>query len=134
MPWNLRCISRLRWIAGMPHWPRAVGKHHHVGAEPRRRIHRILARRDGVDTPVEAVFRARSQLDPRLLVIGTVGLDPAGAQCIDDHRGRFVEPAAALVHRAAERSKFAPRQPPAKPEPQPAVGKKVEHRRLLGHA
>ena len=95
---------------------------------------RILARRDGVDAPVEAVFRARAQLDPRLLVISAVGLDPAGAQCIDDHRRRLVEPAAALVHRAAERGKFAPRQAAAKPEPQPAVAKKVEHRRLLGHA
>jgi hypothetical protein len=37
-----------------PHRPRAVGEHHHVGAEARRRIHRILARRDGVDAPVEA--------------------------------------------------------------------------------
>ncbi len=69
-----------------------------------------------------------------LPVIKAVGLDPTGAQRIDDHRRRFVEPPAALVHRAAERGELAPRQAAAKAEPQPALAQKIEHRRLLGDA
>ena len=89
----------------------------------RGRIHQILARRDGVDAPVEAVFRARAQLDPRLLVMRAVGLDPAGAQRIDDHRRRLVETPAAFVHRATERGELAPRQAAAEAEPQPALAR-----------
>ena len=117
-----------------PHRPRPIGEHHHVRAEPRRRLDRILARRDRVDAAVETVFRPRPDLDARLLVVFAVALHHAGAQRAHDHRRRLVEALARFVHRAAERRELAPRQAAAETKPQPPLAQMIEHRRLFGDA
>jgi len=63
-----------------------------------------------------------------------VALDEAGAQCLDDHRCRFIEALAGFVYRPAKPGEFAARQAAAQPEPEPTLAQQVEHHRLLGDA
>ena len=60
------------------------------------------------------MLRPRPDLGARLLVVRSVALDEAGLKCFDDHRRRFVEAGARLVHADPERFELAPRQPAAR--------------------
>ena len=95
---------------------------------------RILARRDGVDAPVERILRPRPDLDARLFVELAVTLDKPGLQGVDDHRRRLVEALARLVHAQAEGGELAARQTAPEAEPQPSPAQHVEHRGVLGDA
>ena len=76
------------------HLPWPVGEHHHMRAELRRRVDRVLARRHGIDAALEGILRSRPDLDARLLVVRSLAFHEAGPQRLDDHGGGFVEAAA----------------------------------------
>ena len=84
--------------------------------------------------PAKSVFRPRPEFDARLRIVLAVALDKAGAQRLDDHRGRFVKTLAALVHRPAKRRELAPRETTAQPQTQFSFAQQIQHRRLLGDA
>src|SRR5215469_11371837 len=52
---------------GHAQWPGAVGEHDHTRADLCACLDRILTRGDSINTAIKAVFRARPQLDARLL-------------------------------------------------------------------
>ncbi len=105
-----------------------------MGAEPRRCLDRVLAGGNRIDTIVETVFRPRTNLDARLLVVPAVALHEPGAQRIHDHRRRLIEALAQFVHRAAERRELPPRQAAAETKPQPSLAQMIEHHGLLRDA
>src|SRR5262249_50632723 len=104
-----------------------AGEHDDMSAELGGGIDRVLARRHGVDMPVKGILRPRPDFDARLLVERAVALDEAGVQRVHDHRRRFVEALARLVHAEVEGGELAPRQAAPETKAEPPLAQHVEH-------